>query len=109
MEDFDTSLAVTQRLNDDRHLETTAIHAHINITSDLLSRGEARSWELWMDITVTQSPNGTYFMTVGWAPGGYAGIQQTPDTRIVPTGKNLIFSMWDSKAGKVFKSEKRQA
>ena len=61
-----------------------------------------------MDITVTQNTNSTYFVTEGWAPGGYAGIQQTLDTRIVPTGKNLIFSMWDSKAGKVFKVSSRR-
>ena len=66
MEDFNTSVAVTQRLNDDRHLEAAAIHAHNDIKSNLLSRGKARSWELWMDIRVTQSTNGIYFMTVGW-------------------------------------------
>ena len=61
-----------------------------------------------MDITVTQNTNSTYFVTEGWAPGGYAGIQQTPDTRIVPTGKNLTFSMWDSKAGKVLKMRSKR-
>ena len=107
VEDFDASLAVTQQLNDDRHLEATAIHANIDIAmqcidSSLLSTNEAVSWELRMDITVTHSTNGTYFMAVGWAPGGYSGIQQTPDTRTVPTGKNLVFSMWNSNSGNVF-------
>ena len=47
-----------------------------------------------MDVTVTHSTNATFFETVGWAPGGYSGIQQTPDTRQVPSGKNFLFSMW---------------
>merc|ERR1719513_476966 len=100
IEDFDPSLAVTNRLNEDRHLQTAAIHTGIGIP---LSAGlaDATSWELRMDITVTHSTNATYFKTVGWGPGGYSGIQQTPDTRRVPSGKNFIFSMWDTTAGGV--------
>ena len=66
VEDFDASLAVTQRLNDDRHLEATAIHANIDINSSLLSTNEAVSWELRMDITVTHSTNGTYYQVHIW-------------------------------------------
>merc|ERR1712013_608344 len=83
IEDFDPSLALTNRLNEDRHLQTAAIHTRIGIP---LSAGLA---------------NATYFKTVGWGPGGYSGIQQTPDTRRVPSGKNFIFSMWDTTAGGV--------
>ena len=102
VEDFDPSIAVTDRLNDDRHLQTSAIHGGISIpaTSGLswskTQTGSATSWELRMDITVTHSANGTFFKTVGWQPGGYSGIQQKPDTRIAPSGKNFIFSMWDT-------------
>merc|ERR1712025_1502389 len=95
IEGFDPSLALTNRLNEDRHLQTAAIHTGIGIP---LSAGlaDATSWELRMDITVTHSTNATYFKTVGWQPGGYSGIQQTPSTRHVPSGKNFIFSMWDT-------------
>merc|ERR1712037_100506 len=78
-----------------------AIYAHMGIpaSSGLANgkeSGSATSWELRMDIRVTHSTNGTYFMTVGWYPGGYSGIQQTPDTKHVPSGKNFLFSMWDT-------------
>ena len=102
IEDFDPSLAVTDRLNDGRHVQAAAIHAGLRIpaSSGLAwgkeERGSATSWELRMDITVTHSTNATYFKTVGWGPGGYSGIQQTPDTRTTPSGKNFIFSMWDT-------------
>merc|ERR1711973_801337 len=47
--------------------------------------------------TVTHSTNGTYFMTVGWAPGGYSGIQQSgAQTSWAPSSKNFICSMWDT-------------
>ena len=102
IEDFDPSLAVTDRLNDGRHVQAAAIHAGLRIpaSSGLAwgkeERGSATSWELRMDITVTHSTNATYFKTVGWGPGGYSGIQQTPSTHYVPSGKNFIFSMWDT-------------
>ena len=94
IEDFDPSLAVTDRLNDQmRHIQAAAISTGIKIPlSSGLSWGPesgiATSWELRMDITVTHSTNGTYFMTIGWGPGGYSGIQQSPDTSRVPSGKN---------------------
>merc|ERR550517_582222 len=103
IEDFDPSLAVTDRLNDGRHVQAAAIHAGLRIpaSSGLAwgkeESGSATSWELRMDITVTHSTNATYFKTVGWQPGGYSGIQQTPNTRHVPSGKNFLFSMWDTK------------
>ena len=99
VKDFDPSLARTTRMNHDRHLETTAIHARLEIpySADL---NHAKSWELRMDVTVTHSTEATYFCTVGWFPGGYSGIQQTPDKSVytdrVPSRKNFIFSMWDS-------------
>ena len=101
LEDFDPTLALTDRLNDDRHLQTAAIHTagfSIPPSSGLSSwtweSESATSWELRMDITVTQhSANGTFFKTVGWQPGGYSGIQQKPDTNIAKSGKNFIFSM----------------
>lgn len=102
LEDFNPTLALTDRLNDDRHLQTAAIHAGLSIpaSSGLSSwkwkSGSATSWELRMDITVTHSANGTFFKTVGWQPGGYSGIQQKPDTYIAKSGKNFIFSMWDT-------------
>merc|ERR1711971_1356863 len=53
-----------------------------------------------MNIEVTHSTNGTYFMTVGFFPdGGYSGIQQTPDTSPqipVPSGKSFLFSLWNT-------------
>jgi len=100
MKDFDPSLALTDRLNQDRHLQTAAIHTGIGIPHSA-GLADSTSWELRMDITVTHSANATYFKTVGWAPGGYSGIQQTPDPRRVPSGKNFIFSMWDTTAGGV--------
>ena len=71
LEDFNPTLALTDRLNDDRHLQTAAIHAGLSIpaSSGLSSwkwkSGSATSWELRMDITVTHSANGTFFKTVG--------------------------------------------
>ena len=101
IEDFDPSQAVMDRLNDGRHIQAAAIHAGLRIpaSSGLANgkeSGSATSWELRMDITVTHSTNATYFKTVGWQPGGYSGVQQTPSTRYVPSGKNFIFSMWDT-------------
>merc|ERR1712222_116433 len=102
VEDFDPSLAVTDRVNDNnRHIQAASISTGIKIPSSSglpwwSDSGKANSWELQMDITVTHSTNGTYFMTVGWGPGGYSGIQQTPSTRYVPSGKNFLFSMWDT-------------
>jgi len=99
IKDFDPSLALTDRLNEDRHLQTAAIHTGIEIPESA-GIADATSWELWMDITVTHSTNATFFET-GFSPGGYSGVQQTPDTRRVPSGKNFIFSMWDVSAGGV--------
>ena len=101
VEDFDPSLAVMDRVNDGRHVQAASIHAGLTIpaSSGLAygkESGTATSWELRMDITVTHSTNATYFKTVGWQPGGYSGIQQTPSTRYVPSGKNFLFSMWDT-------------
>jgi len=101
IEDFNPSLAVMERLNDGRHVQAASIHAGLRIpASSGLANGKesgtATSWELRMDITVTHSTNATYFKTVGWQPGGYSGIQQTPNTRYVPSGKNFLFSMWDT-------------
>ena len=102
IEDFDPSLAVTDRLNDvQRHIQAAAISTGIKIPASSgltwgTESGSATSWELRMDITVTHSTNGTYFMTIGWGPGGYSGIQQSPDTSRVPSGKNFICSMWDT-------------
>jgi len=102
IEDFDPSLALTDRVNDNnRHIQAASISTGIKIPASTglpwwSDSGRADSWELQMDITVTHSTNGTYFMTVGWGPGGYSGIQQTPSTRYVPSGKNFLFSMWDT-------------
>ena len=77
IEDFDPSLAVTDRINDSqRHIQAASIWTGIKIpeSSGLTwysDSGKANSWELQIDITVTHSANGTYFMTVDWAPGGY--------------------------------------
>ena len=49
-----------------------------------------------MGINVPHSVNGTFFKTVGWQPGEYSGIQQKPDMYIAKSGKNFIFSMWDT-------------
>merc|ERR1712032_73839 len=97
-----TGLCLTDRVNDNnRHIQAASISTGIKIPSSsglswYSDTGKANSWELQMDITVTHSTNGTYFMTVGWGPGGYSGIQQTPSTRYVPSGKNFLFSMWDT-------------
>ena len=93
IEDFDPTLALINRINDDRHMQTASIHGKIPIPSSA-GISSATSWELRMDITVIHSTNATFFKTVGWAPGGYSGIQQTPDTSKVPSGKNFVFSMW---------------
>ena len=93
---------MTDRLKDDRHLQTAAIHAGLSIppSSGLSSwtweSGSATSWELRMGINVPHSVNGTFFKTVGWQPGEYSGIQQKPDMYIAKSGKNFIFSMWDT-------------
>ena len=52
-----------------------------------------------MDVEVLQSTIGTFFMALGPSPGAYSGIQQTPDTKWVPSGKLFIFSMWDTETG----------
>jgi len=103
IEDFDPSLAVTDRINDSqRHIQAASIWTGIKIpeSSGLTwysDSGKANSWELQIDITVTHSTNGTYFMTVGWAPGGYSGIQQSGATPSwAPSSKNFICSMWDT-------------
>ena len=96
IKDFNPELALTSNLNEDRHLQTASIHTVIAIPSSA-GLSDATYWELRMDITVTHSTNATYCKTVGFAPGGYAGIQQTPDTSRVPSGKNFIFSLWDSR------------
>ena len=51
-----------------------------------------------MDIEVLQSTNGTFFnfMALGPSPGAYSGIQQTPDTKWVPSGKLFIFRYRDT-------------
>ena len=64
-----------------------------------IKSGKIKSWELQMDIEVLQSTNGTFFMALGPSPGAYSGIQQTPDTKWVPSGKLFIFSMWDTETG----------
>merc|ERR1719341_3055944 len=67
VEDFDPSLAVTDRVNDNnRHIQAASISTGIKIPSSsglswYSDSGKANSWELQMDITVTHSTNGTYF------------------------------------------------
>ena len=99
IKDFDSSQAVTEQENDGRHLEATAIYGNIGIPSSS-GLSNATSWEVRMNIEVTHSTNGTYFMTVGFFPdGGYSGIQQTPDTSPqipVPSGKSFLFSLWNT-------------
>ena len=49
----------------------------------------AEGWTLENTVNVKESTGGTYFMAVGWYPGGYSGIQQrSPNERLA------IFSMW---------------
>merc|ERR1719341_976890 len=107
IEDFDPSLAVMDRLNDGRHVQAASIHAGLRIpaSSGLANgkeSGSATSWELRMDITVTHSTNATYFKTVGWQPGGYSGIQETP-TQTTTEMQKVVFPaipMWMSSTRK---------
>ena len=46
-------------------------------------------WTLSCTVRVKSVTDCTYFCVVGWAPGGYSGIQQIDDSRRV-----AIFSMW---------------
>eukprot|EP00088_Acartia_fossae_P070908 TRINITY_DN9606_c0_g1_i2.p1 TRINITY_DN9606_c0_g1~~TRINITY_DN9606_c0_g1_i2.p1 ORF type:complete len:252 (+),score=40.74 TRINITY_DN9606_c0_g1_i2:49-804(+) len=50
----------------------------------------ASSWSLQATVRVEESTDCTYFCVVGWAPGGYSGIQEIDNNR-----KVAIFSMWN--------------
>ena len=47
-------------------------------------------WSLETTVNVKNSTPGTYFMSVGWAPAGYGGIQELPNS-----DRTIIFSMWN--------------
>ena len=64
-----------------------------------MKSGKIKLWELQMDVEVLQSTNGTFFMALGPSPGAYSGIQQTPDTKWVPSGKLFIFSILSADRG----------
>ena len=49
----------------------------------------SKSWVLQNTVNVKESTGGTFFMVVGWQPGGYSGIQQLRNNKRV-----AIFSMW---------------
>ena len=50
-------------------------------------------WSLETTVNVRNSTPGTYFMSVGWQPAGYGGIQDKGEERVV------IFSMWNGGCG----------
>jgi len=90
---FDPTCARCDRISSES-MPATSIHARWYLPRGSLT--EATTWELGMTIKVLNSYLHTYFMTVGWAPGGYAGIQETPDTGKAASGKLALFSFWNS-------------
>merc|ERR1711970_149759 len=71
----------------------TSIHVRWSLPYGSLRN--ANEWELGVSVKVLQSHDSTYFCTVGWGPGGYSGIQQTPDRYQARSGKLAIFSFWN--------------
>jgi hypothetical protein len=51
---------------------------------------DIEEWTLECSVVVEKSVDCTYFMVVGWSPGGYSGIQQLPGNK-----RKAIFSMWN--------------
>ena len=49
-----------------------------------------KKWNLKCTVQVEKSADCTYFMVVGFGPGGYCGIQQLPNNE-----RKAIFSMWN--------------
>jgi hypothetical protein len=60
---------------------------YLGLTSSDVS---AHKWTLQCSVRVRETADSTYFCVVGWAPGGYSGIQQ-----IDPRRRVAIFSMWN--------------
>ena len=62
-------------------------------------------WSLETTVNVKNSTPGTYFMSVGWSPAGYGGIQELSNS-----DRTIIFSMWNGgcqfgTAGKIISHE----
>ena len=66
----------------------------INIYYKPNQKVNPESWIIQNTINVKESTGGTYFMVVGWQPGGYSGIQERSKNEHV-----AIFSMWCRKDG----------
>ena len=66
----------------------------LGIGNQGLSADEIKDeWSLETTVNVRNSTPGTYFMSVGWQPAGYGGIQDKGEERVV------IFSMWNGGCG----------
>jgi len=89
---FDKNWAVCDRLSF-VPVPATSIHVNWNLPRGSLSY--ANEWELGVNVKVLNSADNTYFCTVGFGPGGYSGIQQTPDRSKARSGKLAIFSLWN--------------
>ena len=59
-------------------------------------------WTLESTVNVKNSTPGTYFMSVGWAPAGYGGIQEISENE-----RTVIFSMWNGGCGMGVAGEKK--
>ena len=51
----------------------------------------SKNWNITQKIIVEASSQNTYFMTIGFSPGGYSGIQERPNSKFA------IFSLWNDK------------
>ena len=58
---------------------------------------QAKNWSLQCTVQVEKSTDCTYFMVVGFGPGGYCGIQQLPNNK-----RKAIFSMWNQDFNSVY-------
>ena len=60
-------------------------------------------WTLESTVNVKNSTPGTYFMSVGWAPAGYGGIQEISENE-----RTVIFSMWNGGCGMGVAGERKE-
>ena len=58
---------------------------------------KVKKWSLECTVQVEKSTDCTYFMVVGFGPGGYCGIQQLPKNK-----RKAIFSMWNQDYNNVY-------
>ena len=68
-----------------------ATSVHFNYDKPANVESNSKDWNIKQKIIVEASSENTYFMTIGFSPGGYSGIQQRPNDKIA------IFSLWNDR------------